>query len=85
MNGAASHLATRRGFQGLHKMEGFYRKDGVRELLAKEKKGLFLGQDSLGEGEGMTRILSCTSLLGGGDGNGVVADHITGADQKIPA
>ena len=59
MNGAASHLATRRGFQGVYKMEGFYRKkDGVRELWAKEKKGLFLGQDSLGEGEGMTKILS---------------------------
>ena len=30
----------------LHKMERFYRKkSGVREQLAKEKKGLFLGQD----------------------------------------
>ena len=57
----------------------------TKRLLAKEKKGLFIGQDSLGEGERTTRILSCTSLLGGGDGNGVVADHITGADQKIPA
>ena len=67
------------------KMEGFYRKkDRVRELLAKEKKGLLLGQDIFWvRGEGMARVLSHTSPLG--DGEGLVTDYLIGADPKIPA
>lgn len=46
MSWAASHLAIRRGPKGLYKMEGFYREQGrARELLVKEKKGLFWGLD----------------------------------------
>ena len=38
-------------------MEGFYRKkDGVRELLAREKKGFFLSQYIFGGGGAMTRV-----------------------------
>ena len=39
-------------------MEGFYRKEGgARELLAKEKKGLFLGQDIFLWGKELARVL----------------------------
>ena len=37
----------------------FYREKGrAKELLAKEKKGLFLGQDLFWGGKGMARVLS---------------------------
>lgn len=41
-------------------MQGFYGKEGsIRELLAKEKTGLFLGQDTFFEEKGMARFLLC--------------------------
>ena len=40
------------GSEELYKMEGFYRKNsGARELLSKEKKGLFLNQYIFSSGE----------------------------------
>lgn len=42
MNREASHLATKRVLLELYKVECFYRKKGgAKELLTKEKKGLF--------------------------------------------
>lgn len=57
MNQAASCLATRSGFEGLHKIGGFYeKKSGARELLTKEKKKLFGGQNIFSLGEENTRV-----------------------------
>ena len=68
---AASHLAPRRSSQGLYKTEGFYReKGGARELLAKEKEGIFLVQDIIwGEGNSKGFIMQiASSSSGGGEG-----------------
>lgn len=40
MNLAASHLASKKEFEELYKMEGFYRQKQGRKLLGKEKKSL---------------------------------------------
>ena len=48
MNQAASHPATGKVLPGVLTLDGFYRKrGGARELVTKEKKGLFLDQDVL--------------------------------------
>ena len=53
LNWAAPNLATKRHPKGLYKMEGYYRETGgTRELLAKERKGLFSGQDTFWGGGG---------------------------------
>lgn len=63
MNWAAS--------QELCRMEVFFnrKRSGARELLAKEKKGLFWGQDI---------------LLPLGDRKDHVTDYLTGTDQEVP-
>lgn len=67
-------------------MEGFYRKkEGARELLAKGKKGLFLGQDLCG-----TKRPARVSLCGCGlfflwvMDTAHLAGDLIGVDQKIP-
>ena len=57
--------------KGLYKMEGFYRqKCGARELLAKGKKGLFLGLDTFffcgGKGTGKGFFMQIVSSSSGG-------------------
>lgn len=65
--------------EGFRRVQDFYRKkDGARELLAKEKKGLFLSRAIfLGGGE----FLSCKLPLlpMGADG-----EHLVSLDRKIP-
>lgn len=63
MNRAAVHLATEGTMQGIVHMEEFYRKKGgARELLAKGKKGFFLGQDIF-FGKEKAKVLSYRSHL----------------------
>lgn len=69
-------------------MGGFYKKkDGPRKLLAKEKKGLFLGQELLWEeGEkGKVRVLLHRwPLLPLEDGESPQGRLLHCADQKSP-
>ena len=56
---AAPYLATGRVLQGLHRKEGSYRKPGgARDLLGKERKGLFLGRDTFFESKKRGRVLT---------------------------
>ena len=65
VNQAVSLLANGRAFEGLYKIEDFYRKkNGTRELLAKQKKGVlfcFVIRPAylLLEGKRRARVLSC--------------------------
>lgn len=50
MSGAASHLESREILQRLHKMEGFYRKEGgTRKLSARKNTNLLEECKSSGE------------------------------------
>ena len=67
--------------------EASYRKKGgVRELLAEEKKGLFLGQETFQEGSGRGFIMQIAPSGGvwGGDrsGEGPGENNLVGANQK---
>ena len=65
VNQAVSLLANGRAFEGLYKIKDFYRKkNGTRELLAKQKKGVlfcFVIRPAylLLEGKRRARVLSC--------------------------
>ena len=72
MDQAACHLQLEGG-GSLYKTGGLYGKEGgARELLAKEKKGLFLGPGSfsLGEEEGEGFDPAVASCFHGGGGGG---------------
>ena len=79
----------------MYKIEGFYRKKGgARELLAKEKKELFLDQDIfLKSREGRDFLCADCFFFLWGQGSGLggagwierahVTDYLIGANQKI--
>lgn len=78
-----SVLATKRVLEESYNVEDFYRKKGeARELLAKEKKGLLLGQDLIFFGgrwqQGFYNADSLSFLWA------TLTDYLIGADQNIP-
>ena len=73
--------------RGLYRIESLYRKEsGARNLLEREKKNIFVGQDIVGDGDGgMARVfitqIASSSTRAMERVN--VTDHLIEADQKI--
>ena len=66
-------------------MECFYKQEGkARELLTKEKKGLFFRPRHLLEGREQGFIMQIASFLGDGMESTHMIEYLIHVDQKIP-
>ena len=68
----------------LYEIQGFYRKEGGKEVISKRNEGIISGLVTFPLGEEQ-EALPCRSphfLLG--EGGGPVTDDLTDADQNIP-